>query len=777
MNLASIIAPLLLVGSAFQTAPPPQEPGRWPFVVRDDPFNPASLLDLRFLNDQVAGERGFITVDSNGDFSYSDGTPVRFWAVNSGVGEDSNWHRPLWPEIKTEPGLERHARFLAKRGVNLVRLHAFINPPADNAGSNFLPTIDQVNTGQIDWIWRAVAAYKAEGIYVSISPYWAANAKAGKNWGLLDGMAGRDCQGLLFFEDKLQEAYKGWLRKLLSQPNPYTGTPLALDPAVAILHLQNEDSLLFWTIDAIISATNNHPYRTRLMSQFYQWAVSKYGSIDAAYAAWNNNTLSGDSRQQGLLELAIIWFMTADGAGKGPNVKRISDQLEFYTTTMTRFNRNMIDFVKQDLGAGFLVNAGNWKTADVTRLEDCERLSYTPTDVMAVNRYYGGVHDGTNASWAIQAGQKYTSSSILKDPTPFPISLRQPRGYPFAVTETGWVPPTGYQAEGPFLVSVYQSLTGVDAFYWFSTGVEGFAPPQSANGYLPDSLQKWTFASPDVLGTFPAAALLYRRGYVKKGEPVLVEERALADMYAQRTPLVVEAASFDPNRDAGNIAPSSSIQTPVDTLAFLAGPVQVGLAGDPQKTRVVDLQSLIRADRKEVKSITGEVTMNVDENWCTVNAPKAQGVAGFFTKRSQFNLADVTIESTNEYAAVLVVSMDDRPLARSGRILVQVGTTSRPTGWQDKPASIPVSSGGTVEGFEIVSVGKSPWQVTNAAVQFDIRNSGIREARVLDQNGEVRASLALERRIGSVHFQFPPDALYVILTKDPGDQRPRHPRP
>ncbi len=624
-----------------------------------------------------------------------------------------------------------------------------------------------MNTADIDWIWRAVAAYKKEGIYVSISPYWAANAKAGRNWGLLAGMEGRDCQGLLFFEEKLQEAYKGWLRKLLSEPNPYTGTPLALDPAVAILHLQNEDSLLFWTIDSIVSATNNHPYRLSLMNRFYHWAVSKYGTIDAAYAAWNNSTLSGDSRPLGLLELSIIWFMTRDGAGKGPNVRRIADQLEFYAATMMQFNRSVSDFVKQDLGAGFLVNAGNWKTADVTRLEDCERLSYTATDVMAVNRYYGGVHDGTNVGWAIQAGQKYTSPSILKDPTPFPISLRQPRGYSFAVTETGWVPPTEYQAEGPFLVSVYQSLTGVDAFYWFSTGVEGFVPPQSANGYLPDSLQKWTFASPEVLGTFPAAALLYRLGYVKKGEPVLVEERALADMYAQRTPLIVEAASFDPNRDAGNIAPSSSIKTPVDTLAFLAGPVQVVLGGDPQKTTLADLQPLIRADRKEVKSVTGEVTMNLEENWCSVNAPRAQGVAGFFAKRTRFDLADVTVESGNEYGAALVVSMDDRPLAAASRILVQVGTTSRPTGWQDKPVAIPVSSGGTVEGFEIVSVGNSPWQVKSALMQFDIRNPAITEGRVLDENGDVRGPLAVERTAGGVRFQFPQDALYVVLMQGP----------
>ncbi len=187
----------------------------------------------------------------------------------------------------------------------------------------------------------------------------------------------------------------------------------------------------------------------------------------------------------------------------------------------------------------------------------------------------------------------------------------------------------------------------------------------------------------------------------------------------------------------------------------------------PQNTRVVDLQSLIRADRKEVKSITGEVTMNLEENWCSVNAPKAQGVAGFFSERNRFELADVTIESGNEYAAALVVSLDDQPLSQSGRILIQIGTSSRPTGWEQRPVSIAVSSGGTLPGFEILSVGRSPWEVIRPAVEVEIRNEAITEGFILDENGDARGSLALEGTDGAVRFHFPEDALYVLLVEGP----------
>jgi len=47
------------------------------------------------------------------------------------------------------------------------------------------------------------------------------------------------------------------------------------------------------------------------------------------------------------------------------------------------------------------------------------------------------------------------------------------------------VPPLSYQSEGPFLVAAYQSLSGIDAFYWFATGEEDWRAPGSANGFMP----------------------------------------------------------------------------------------------------------------------------------------------------------------------------------------------------------------------------------------------------------------------------------------------------
>ena len=52
-----------------------------------------------------------------------------------------------------------------------------------------------------------------------------------------------------------------------------------------------------------------------------------------------------------------------------------------------------------------------------------------------------------------------------------------PAGRPFIISESSWVPPLGYQSEGPFLVAAYSSLTGFDTFYWFSMSDAGFGRP------------------------------------------------------------------------------------------------------------------------------------------------------------------------------------------------------------------------------------------------------------------------------------------------------------
>mgnify|MGYP005841676211 CR=1 FL=1 len=747
------ILPLVLLAAASAAA---QQ--RWAFDPPPDDFSPAALLDLRGLNEKEAGESGFVRVDEAGDFVLGNGKPARFWAVNTTVARQAVWTpRPRWPRIP--PDLARHARFLAKRGVNMVRLHAHINPDVKARPD---AAITDINEAERDWIWRTVAAMKKEGIYTTVSPYWPNTMQFNPEWGIPGG-AGLAAHALLFFDETMQRAYKSWMRALLAEPNPYTGIPLARDPALAIIQLQNEDSLLFYTVNNL-----KGPQRDDFRARYSAWVAAKYGSIEEALKAWGGNSVKGDDLAGGLLEFHDLWEMTQNRTGGF--ARRLADQLQFWTETQYAFHASMAAYLKNELGGGQLVNATNWKSGDPVRLEDAERYSYTPTDVLAKNRYFSGVHNGPNRGWAIVNGDKFTSPSILLDPRAFPLNLKQVERYPMIITESSWVMPMRYAAEGPFLVAAWQSLTGIDAFYWFSTADNEWTPPQSANGYLA-SQGKWLFGNPDMLGTFPAAALLYRMGYVERGTPVVRETRALEDLWNRRTPIIAESPTYDPNRDAGDIAPQSGVKTGVTPLAFLAGEVRVVYDEDPARTRVADLTDLILDGGKVIRSVTGQHELNTAKGYATLNAPKAQGAAAFFRNQSEFRLADVDIRSGNEYGAVLVVSMDGLPLSRSAKVLVQVGTESRPEGWRETPVEIELSGGQKVSGFEVEDFGKAPWRVVEADVEVTVRNPALRKATVLDMNGNPRGEAALTRTPDSVRLKFPADAMYVVLEAGPAGGR------
>ena len=722
------------------------EAGKWVFQPARDDFRSDALLDLRSLNEKTAGESGFVKINANGEFVLGNGRPVRFWAVNTNVGREKPFAvRPLW--AKEEPDLTHHARFLAKRGVNMVRLHAHLNPGPNGSATAF-------DAADRDWIWRTVAAMKKEGVYTTISPFWA-TSKVGPGWGIPGVTQEQAAFGLLFFDPTMQQAYKAWMKALYAEKNPYTGVPLAADPAVAIIQLQNEDSLLFWTFNTI----QGEP-RKRLRMLFGDYLKKKYGTLDKARAAWG---AGGDNKDDdiaaGLMALDNIWELTQErGGGKA---KRLDDLTCFLARTMFDFNRNMEQYLRGELGCRQLINAGNWTTADMVKLNDAERWSYTANQVLATNRYLTGLHTGANNGWAICKGDRFTSPSALLDPGLLPISLKQVKGLPMMVTESSWVMPDDHAAEGPFLIAAYQSLTGVAAYYWFATGTDEWTPPQSANGYMPSS-GKWVFATPDMLGGFPAAALMFRKGYVRRGDPVVHEERSLDDIFGRRDPIIAEGSGFDPNRHSGNIAPESAVKHGVNPLAFLVGPVEAVYGGHPAASKATDLAPFIDAPRKEVRSNTGEITLNYDKGFSLLNSPKAQGVAAFFKNQNHFQTADVTIESANDYGTVSVVAMDDLPVRQSRKLLVQVITQCRPTGWREQAVTINVKEG-SFPGFEVVDCGGKPWQVTRAKMNLTIANNNLTQATVLNANGNAAGQAKLVKTAGKIQLTFPEDALYVIL--------------
>ena len=707
------------------------DPGTWAFEPDGDTFDEASLLDLRRLNEKTAGESGFVARSADGDFVDGQGQPIRFWAVNTSV----HTNFPM-------ADLARHARWLAKRGVNMVRFHGQLCPK--NAGSK----VTEVDRKALDNCWKLVAAMKKEGIYTTVSPYWAVSCDVKPSWKVAGFPKGKP-MALLFWDETLQQGYKAWVKALYTEPNPYTDIPLAKDPAVAIIQIQNEDSILFWSTQQV-----KGEQRRKLGRKFADVLVASYGSLDKAKAAWDGAGHKDDDFADGVAGLYSIWELTES---KG-HPRRRADQVKFYVRTMHTFNKEMAAYYRS-LGCTQLVNAGNWKTADSVRMLDLERLSYSVNDVIGANKYYGGPHVNPNeahkAGYLVSQGDRFASVSALLNPRGLPLNFKQVEGFPSIISESSWVPPLRYQSEGPLLVAAYGSLSGVDIYYWFSCGGDlAFGRPMG----------KWQVTTPALVGGFPAAALAFRKGYIQRGEAVVREQRAYEEMWNLRTPIIAEDSSFDPNRAGENLAPSSNVKRGVHPLAFLVGPVVTRYGGDPAASSVADLSAYIDDNSSIVRSVTGQIELNHAVGICKLNAPKVQGVTGFLNQAGEVKLDSVAVQSDNEYATVTVVAMDGRPLGESRKILVQVGTIARPYGWKVRDASVSgKNQPGTVKGKEIVERGSAPWNVANTEMVVGVMNPSITEAVLLDANGMVVRGLSGRRRGGSFVLELPPEAMYVIL--------------
>jgi len=711
------------------------DPGTWAFEPEDDRFDPAALLDLRGLNEETAGKSGWVRRTPEGGFAHGDGRPARFWAVNTTVQSSSD-----------PRDLAHHARFLAKRGVNMVRFHGAIEPKGPDSA------MGDVDLEEIDRCQRLVAAMKKEGIYTTISPYWAISARANPRWGLKGHPSG-NLPGLLFWDDDLQAAYLSWIRRLLTLPNPHAGgVPLAKDPAMAIFQIQNEDSLLFWTLNSVKGEELE-----RLRRHHGAWARKRHGSLEKALGAWGDLRVEGDDPERGSLGLLGLWEYKPDVSAR--RKARLADQMRYLAETMRSFNERVARFVRDELDCPVLVNAGNWRTANDAILLDAERWSYDACDVAGMNRYTTGFHrsagESNRAGYLVQKGDLFTEASVLTEPWRLPTNVKQSAGHPFIIPEGAWVPPMRHQAEAPFLVAAYSALSGVDGYYWFSVGSPGFS----------DRLGKWDAASPPVLGGFPAAALLFRKGWVKPGRPVVHEERPLEDLFGQAPSAILETESFDPNRDRGEETGTGRREARAGAahpLAFLVGRVEVVHGGDRSRTRVEETAGRIDEEKKVITSGTGELELDYGRGICALDAPRAQGACGFLSRGAEIELGALRISSKSEYAAILAVPLDDRELKTSRKVLIQVTAACRPHGWRESDAEIEVE-GKSRAVRRIDDTGGAPWNVAEVEAEISLKNPQLRKATLLDPNGMPARAVPCRSEGGVLSLELPRDAMYIVL--------------
>jgi hypothetical protein len=526
-----------------------------------------------------------------------------------------------------------------------------------------------------------------------------------------------------------------------------TGKPLLEEAAVASLEMQNEDSCFFWTF----SEQNIPDVQLKLLEKLFgDWLVKRYGSLEAALAKWNGLKAKRDAPAEGRIGFRPLWNMFNE------KTARDQDTTQFLLEVQTRFYSETYAFLRK-LGFKGPITASNWATASPEVFGPLEKLSYTCGDFIDRHGYVGCNHKGESAEWSLRNGHTYMERSALRFDAEQPGKPRQfvhPAmdvhydGKPSMISETTWERPNRFRSEAPLYLAAYGALQHSDAIVHFALDSRDWAV--KPNYWM----QPWTLMTPAMMGQFPAAALIFRRGLVSTGS-VLADLRLSREalLHLEGTPLPQDAA-LDELRlkdipSGAEIKPGARL----DPLLHYAGRADVRFVTGQGAVKASDLKPLIDHAKQMVTSSTGELKLDYGKGVLTIDAARAQGVSGALQAAGLVETRDLAIASEMELGHIVAVSLDDQPLAHSSKILLQVMSEEKSSGFQTESVG---------EGVKrITNIGTDPWQVKelNGTVRFKRADAAQLKVTALDFNGYPAGACGSAQQL-----KLQPATLYYIIS-------------
>ena len=703
MNSLQKILPALcccaaLVGAQTGTA------GDWyPFGPPVQSFEEGSVIDLRHLNETCAGERGWITTEGDHFIHADTGQTVRFWGANIAPRDD--FSLADWQYL---------ARLLAKYGVNQLRLHGAVINGEAYTRSNQSPGLDplELSDDKVEAIMRAVSAMKAEGIYTHLSIYFPLWFTPPAKSGELPGYDGETkAFAVIYFNDNLQKRYDSWWQTLLTRVNPHTGLRLIDDPAVMSVELVNEDSLFFPTFS--YQRIPSEQMQT-VEALFGAWLVKKYGSLEAI--EWlSSQPHERDRTNAGRFGFGDLREMAQRRSPRDQDTVAFLFELQrdWYAAKTATL---------RGLGFKGLVTASNWFTADDAIYDGLERATYLAGDFIDHHKaYFSGRSEGENSSWSIRNDHRYYDRSQLRfDPADpeksthsWDLTFVKPtwNDRPTMISETSWTRPNRHRSESPGIYAAYGSLHDVDSIVHFaldSNGRQWTVQPRYA-------MQQWTLLSPAVMGQFPATALMFRTGMIQQGGDATVLEVNLSRQLALEGLPHAQRDGVDALRDLGQDEPDKDSTTPdLNDLRNLVGKTRIHISERDQPSAQPDLSAFIDLPNRQVRSMTGELHLDWGAGHLRIDATGAQGFLISKPVEGSLSTTDLSLRTMMEILNLFVVSLDGSPLITSRRMLLQVVSEEK-------------NSGFTVEQDEkgmnqIIDIGRDPWLLR--AIEGEVTFSG-----------------------------------------------------
>jgi hypothetical protein len=598
----------------------------------------ASPADVSFLLDAPAGKHGFIE-SRGGHLAFANGKRFRVWGVNFTAASTS-------PAQEDAPQVAAH---LARFGINCVRFH-FLDSRAPNglidAARDDSRAFDAAQLDRFDFF---VAELRKRGIYTNI------NLNVGRLYKPGDGVKDHELLGyakaLTYFDPRLLELQREYARALLAHRNPYTGSEYRSEPAVLMVELVNENSIVeSW-------------FSGRLRGQAKTKNPGTWTDIPASY-------------ERDLTRLYNAWLGTKPGAGSVERLQpsqfasasreRFQMEAEFYMDLERRYFRQMGDFLRKEIGVKQLI-AGtsdhNHGASGYPLLAATSQL-----DIVDGHVYWQHPRYFTDPATGRQTGFEIGNSPMVNDPlhsTVVELSRSAVAGKPYTVSEVNHPFPAEYAAEGIPILTAYAALHDWDGIFWYTFEHK---TPADWRPVQPRFFE--IRPDPVKMSELAAGALLFLRADVRASAQTIGRSYSMDQ--------VRESIRMD-RRERPYFTPGFPLWTPL---------VHATRIDSFERAAIPQVEG---NDRSPIASDTGEL------NWhhgggtgvVTIDTPRSQALIGFVKARRAVtrNLAAAV---ANDFCALTLSSLDGQPVQDSSRLLLTAGARVANTEmqWDQKRRSL-----------------------------------------------------------------------------------------
>ncbi len=659
--------------------------------------------------DTPAGRYGRITRQD--DKLIYNGKAIKLWGINL-------CYSACAPDKELA---DRRAAFYPKYGINSVRLHKY----ADGSGWSGIQTKDsfaEFDPAALDRMDYQIAKFKEAGIFIKLSAHFG-TIKAGpvdkrdipyiKEFGAYDKRKNRiSCpHSAYFYSPEIQNLHIRQTVNLLRHRNPYTGLTYAEDPAIYVIEIINEQSILFYTT---MGPLQKSPTLRRFVAgQFSDWLKTKYGSHDGLLRAWGQKALDGFQNEgftagehlnkRNILPLGNPWYWNPVQINGSQRYRRqrLLDSLEFLYLLQRKAYDRYVQAVRKAGYSGEILGS-NWQAGRALSHYANLHTDYLVGMIDRHNYFGGGKKNQIfNASMLSVPGSGMLSAG-----------MQQVIDRPFMLSEWIHVFPNEWGAEGVAIIAAYgMGLQGWDVSYMFQNRDDGVFSEKIGR-------DRWDVTTPHVLCLFPAVARQVLRSDV-------LESEVTARRYVHVSSLFKGKIGFDDKTiQKYDVKAFDSDCVPAQTLAVARSTVE--FTNEYRDTPKFDLERYTQDGW--LISTSGQLRWKsglLKQDGCfTINTDATKVVVGF-SKDQTIELGNVTIEPKNRFSAIYVTAQEpNRDIISSRKILVVAIARARNTGMKLNKTE-----------DQILDRGGSPILMESVRARITLNRPGQPKVYLLDHDG------------------------------------------